>query len=194
MKKLWTWIVRLHGWKYDVPEKGTRPEIYHSVMIMAPHTAIADFFLGAGCIWKLGLNPRIFMKKEFFNCFTRGILTRLGVVAVDRGNTHNNLVPRAVECFAKNEKVTFVITPEGTRKKVLRWKRGFYEIAAEAKVPIVLTYIDFKTKTMGVGPTFYPTGDFHADLPKIMAYYHNIGPKHPEGWNVPKSLDELERQ
>ena len=41
------------------------------------------------------------------------------------------------------------ITPEGTRKAVPDWKKGFYIIAQKAGVPIVLTYIDFAKKEIG---------------------------------------------
>ena len=181
MKKLWIAIVRLFGWKFDVPEHNEdRPELQHCVIIEAPHTSIYDFFLGAACLWKLEVNSRIFMKKEFFNWFTRPLLNYFGVVPVDRGNRHNGLVEQAVEYFNKNERFTVVITPEGTRKKVKRWKRGFYEMAMQANVPIVLSYIDYKKRIMGVGPAFYPTGNYDKDFVEIMKFYKNITARHPE--------------
>ncbi|MBR1792806.1 MAG: 1-acyl-sn-glycerol-3-phosphate acyltransferase [Bacteroidales bacterium] len=182
MKRIWMGIVRICGWKYNIPECGTRPELQHCVIAVAPHTSIDDFFLGACCLWKLGINFRIFIKKEFFNKFTRVILDKLAI-PVDRGNRSNGLVAQAVKYFNENDDFALVVTPEGTRKAVKRWKRGFYEIAVEAKVPIVLAYVDYGKKTMGVGPTFYPTGDFSADLPKIMDFYKDITPRHKEGYN-----------
>lgn len=180
MKKIWIGIASLCGWKFDIPAEGERAELQRGVYIEAPHTSICDFFLGAACVWKLNVNARIFMKKEFFNWFTRRALTHFGVVPVDRGNRHNGLVGQAVKQFSENERMVFVITPEGTRKKVKRWKRGFYEIATQANVPIILTYIDYGRKVMGVGPAFYPTGDFDADMPQIMDFYRNIRARHPE--------------
>ena len=69
MKKIWIGLVRLCGWKFHIPSMAERPEIKHCVLIMAPHTCIADFFVGAAVMFKAGTNPRIFMKKEFFNWF-----------------------------------------------------------------------------------------------------------------------------
>ena len=74
MKKIWIAIVKLMGWKFFIPDKKERPEIAHCVLIMAPHTAVADYFVGAAVMFAAGTNPRIFIKKEFFNFITRPLL------------------------------------------------------------------------------------------------------------------------
>lgn len=189
MKKLWIWIVKLFGWKYDCPASvEERPELKRAVYIMAPHTSLYDFFLGASCIWHMGVEARFFMKDSFFNFFTTPILKRCGVIPVDRGNIKNNLVGMAVDFFRKEKNFVMIVTPEGTRKFVKRWKRGFYEIAIQAQVPVILTYIDFKTRHMGVGPTFYPTGDFSADIREIMKFYQDKNARHPEMFNKQANL------
>ncbi|MCR5423262.1 MAG: 1-acyl-sn-glycerol-3-phosphate acyltransferase [Bacteroidales bacterium] len=182
MRRIWIFIVRLFGWKFDLP-KEKRPELYRAVYIEAPHTSIADFFLGAACVFKIGCNARIFMKKEYFNYLTTPLLRNFGVIPVDRGNRHNNLVEKAVENFAQHEDFVIVLTPEGTRKPAKRWKRGFYEVATQAHVPIVLTYIDFKQKIMGVGPAIQPSGDYAADMREIMKFYQDKTAKHPDWFN-----------
>ena len=136
MKKLCIALVKLFGWKYDVPVPGTRPEIEHAVYIMAPHTSVWDFLLGVTCLWVLKVKYGVFIKKEFFNFFTRRVLLHYGGVPIDRGNRNNHMVDQAVKLYAENERQVIVITPEGTRKPVKRWKRGFYEIATRANVPI----------------------------------------------------------
>ena len=55
-----------------------------------------------------------------------------------------------------------------------RWKKGFYQIAMEANVPIGLSHIDFRTRTLGVGQMFYPTGDYEKDMVEIEKYYHGM--------------------
>ncbi|MBR1517821.1 MAG: 1-acyl-sn-glycerol-3-phosphate acyltransferase, partial [Bacteroidales bacterium] len=176
--------VSLFGWKYDIPQPDSRPELHHCVIIVAPHTSVADYLLGVACLWKLNINFHIFIKKEFFNIFTRRVLAKTGAIAVDRGNRHNGMVQQAVHHFNNESDWTLVVTPEGTRKAVKRWKRGFYEIATEAHVPIVMAYVDYGRKVMGVGPTFYPTGDFDADMTVIKQYYRNVRARHPEGYNA----------
>jgi len=76
--------------------------------------------------------------------------------------------------------LVLVITPEGTRSYAPEWKKGFYYIAQEANVPIVLGYIDFKTKTTGIGPVFKPTGNVEKDLEEIVNFYKQFEGKYPE--------------
>lgn len=182
MRKIWIWLVRLFGWHFDPIDVKERPEVLHCVVAVAPHTSIADFLVGPAMLFKVGARPRIFIKKEFFNIFTNWLLRPMGAVPVDRGNRHNNLVEKAVEVLKSEKNVCIVITPEGTRKAVKRFHRGFYEIAMRAEVPIVLGYMDFKTKTMGYGPTIYPTGDFDADVEKMIDFFRPVHAKNPEGW------------
>ena len=182
MRKIWIWLVQLCGWHFDPINVKERPEVLHCVVAVAPHTSIADFFVGPAMLFKAGAKPRIFIKKEFFNIFTNWFMHRVGAVAVDRGNRHNNLVEKAVEVLKREQDACIVITPEGTRKAVKRLHRGFYEIAMRAEVPIVLGYMDFKTKTMGYGPTIYPSGDFDADVEQMLAFFKPIHAKNPKGW------------
>lgn len=188
--KLVSSIVSLFGWKADIPEDmATRPELQRAVYVLAPHTSFWDFFVGLACVQQMHIRAHIFIKKEFFNIITRPFLRHWGGIPVDRGNTKNNLVGRAVAHFAQEENFVCIICPEGTRKAVKRWKRGFYEIALQANVPIVCTYIDYRTKRMGVGPAISPTGDYAADIKQIMAFYHDKTAKNPTGFNPQANLD-----
>ncbi len=184
MKKLWIAIVNLFGWKFHMPDDATIERLRHCVLIEAPHTSIYDFLLGASSVWKMKLNGRFFIKKEFFVFPLRHFLRWSGAMPIDRGNRANNMVATAVEALNNSKDITFVITPEGTRKLVKRFKKGFYEIASQAKVPIAVTYINYKTKEMGVGPLIDPTGDFEADMLKILDVYEEIYPRNAKGWNL----------
>lgn len=182
-------IVRLFGWKADIPaDMSSRPELQRAVYVLAPHTSFWDFFIGLACVQQMGINAHIFMKKEFFNFITKPFLRHWGVIPVDRGNTKNNLIGKAVQHFYQEERFVTIICPEGTRKAVKRWKRGFYEIALQSQVPIVCTYIDYRTKRMGVGPAFMPTGDFQEDIKSIMAFYQDKTAKNPAGFNPKANL------
>lgn len=191
MKKLWINIVKLFGWTFDDTDASGEPYVQHCVIIMAPHTSIYDFLLGAGCIFRLQINGRIFIKKEFFNWFTRPLLNWCGAIPVNREDAvaGHGLIEQAVSHFNAEKRFTLVITPEGTRKSVKRWKRGFYQISMEAHVPLLLAYVDYKTRHLGVGPAFWPTGDFDADMPKIMAFYQGITARHPEQYNPVYNVD-----
>jgi 1-acyl-sn-glycerol-3-phosphate acyltransferase len=89
-----------------------------------------------------------------------------------------------VDMFSKNKDTHLIICPEGTRKAVKHWKKGFYLIAQGANVPIILGFIDYKKKYCGIERIFYPTGDYEKDLAEIWDYYKDIKAKHPEGFNL----------
>lgn len=184
MKKIWTGIVKLFGWKFDLPPADDWKRLHHCVLIEAPHTSIYDFLLGAACVWRLGLNGRFFIKKEFFVFPLRHFMRWSGALPIDRGNPNNNMIGNAVKALAENDDISFIITPEGTRKKVKRFKRGFYEIAMQANVPIAVTYINYKTRHMGVGPLIEPTGDFEADMLRILELYSGVSPRNAKGWDI----------
>ena len=181
--------LKLGGWTTvnETPEG-----LGNAVCIVAPHTAIEDFFVGLGFYWYYGYNYKIMMKVEFFR-YGFGILSwplkKLGAIPVNRGH-RNHLVEQMVEMFSKNENTHLIICPEGTRKAVNHWKKGFYVIAQGANVPIILGFIDYKRKYCGIERIFYPTGDYEKDLAEIWDYYKDVKAKHPEGFN----LDEQYRK
>lgn len=145
-----------------------------AVVVMAPHTSIWDFVVGKCVVTKYGRKAGFFIKKEAFNWFIIDpLLKKWGGIPINRGhrNTH---VEDAVERLNNSDDLWIVITPEGTRKKVKRWKSGFYRIAMDAKVPILISYVDYKTRVATVVAKFYPTGDYKADLEKIMPYYDGV--------------------
>jgi 1-acyl-sn-glycerol-3-phosphate acyltransferase len=173
-------VLRLFGWNTT----GAIPEgINKAVMIVAPHTSYWDFVIGRLTFWGSKVKIRILIKKEVF-VFPLGILLKkLGGLPVDRGRK-NNMIDEVVRLFDEAESLVVVITPEGTRRLVRQWKKGFYMIALAARVPIALGYIDYATKTGGVGPLLYPTGDYEKDMEFINAFYLDKTGKHPEKFNL----------
>ena len=180
MKRIWIAIVKLCGWRLLLPAKGERPELQRCVFAVAPHTAVSDYLVGTAYLWQVATKGRVFVKKEFFKGPLGPLLRRMGCISIDRGNRHNDMVGTAVAEFAKGEPLSLVITPEGTRKPVRRWKRGFWEIARRAGVPIVPAYIDFKKKEVGIFDAFYPTDDFEADIRRIRSLYRKEMAKRPD--------------
>lgn len=180
MRKVWIAIVRLLGWKLRLPEPGSRPELKRCVFVVAPHTAIADFTIGAAYLWSLDVNGHVFIKKEFFRWPIKRLMLRNGCIPVDRGNRHNGMVESAVREFAKGQTFSIAITPEATRKPVKRWKRGFWEIAHQANVPIIPSYIDFSKKEVSIGPAYWPTDNYEHDLAFIRKGFRKEMAKYPE--------------
>ena len=158
---MWNWLGRkafkLTGWKIV----GTIPDnVRKCVIAVAPHTCVADFIIGRLAYCYLDRNVRFLIKKEFFdNPILKPLLLRLGGIPVDRSR-RNNIVTQVAAMYSKCDDLNIIITPEGTRKLVHNWKRGFYYIALKANVPIVMGFLDFKKKELGFGPMFYPSGDY----------------------------------
>ena len=163
---------------------GKFPEgVKKSVIISAPHTCIEDFFLGRSFFWMEGREVKFLVKKEFFKPIIGYLLKKMGGIPVDRSRG-NNMVVKTAAVFRQYDELHIVITPEGTRKRVDRWKRGFYYIAELAQVPVVLGFIDFKTRTCGYGPSFIPSGDFEKDWPIIEDFYRGMRGKTPGKFNL----------
>ena len=149
------------------------------VLVAAPHTSNWDglAMLSMGSYYRASIK---WMGKKSLTTGPFGWLIKMiGCVPVDRSKS-TSLVEQMAEAFHKSEKMALLVPPEGTRGSVKDWKSGFYHIAVAAKVPIVLSALDYGTKTGGVVGVFYPTGDYEADLPVIMSYYAGIKGKYPE--------------
>ena len=149
------------------------------VLVAAPHTSNWDglAMLSMGSYYRASIK---WMGKKSLTTGPFGWLIKMiGCVPVDRSKS-TSLVDQMVQAFEEREKMALLVPPEGTRGSVKEWKTGFYHIAVAAKVPIVLSALDYGTKSGGVVGVFYPTGDYEADLPVIMSYYAGIKGKYPE--------------
>jgi len=173
------WIARLvfllTGWR----TAGEVPGLKKYVAIAAPHTSAWDGVVALFAKYIFEIDFAFFGKKEVFDSPYGFLLRWLGGIPVDR--EHNqNMVGYAVKMFQDNERFILAMSPEGTRAYAPKWRTGFYQIAIQAKVPVVLTYFDFEHKVVGIGPTFYPTGDMEKDIEEIKKFYRPIKGKHPE--------------
>jgi len=173
-------VLNILGWNTD----GRLPEgITRAVVVSAPHTSYLDFVIGRLTFWVIDINIRFLIKKEAFFFPLGLLLKKLGGIPVERG-TSNRMVDQVVQLFQQNQSLVVVITPEGTRKRVEKWKKGFYIIAMRAQVPIALSYINYGNKTGGIGPILYPSGDYEKDLKFIQDFYKNMVARHPERFSL----------
>jgi len=172
------WVLKLAGWR----QVGAFPEGKKFVVVAAPHTSMWDFVWGRLYYNEIGKSVKFMIKEKYF-FFPLGVWIRaLGAIPV-KMDKRVGLVKQMVDEFGKRDEFLLTITPEATRKKVKRWKKGFYHIAVGAGVPIVLGYIDYKRKELGVKTTIIPSGNEEADLEKIKLAYYDVGGKHPEKYN-----------
>lgn len=157
---------RLSGWHLA----GALPEIDKFVIIFAPHTSSADFFVTVGASLAFDVDAHWMAKKSIFVEPVATLFRAIGGIAVDRENPRT-LVDDLVNEFRRRDKMVLGLAPEGTRGKVERWRTGFYRIAEAAGVPVVLAYIDKRNKTLGVGPIFELSGDRDRDIAEMRAFY-----------------------
>ena len=161
-------FLRLNGWKI---EGSLPPGAGKSVLIAAPHTSNWDLPYTLMVAFALRLNIYWMGKTQLFRPPFRGLMMWLGGIPVQRESA-NNLVAASVAAMqAADGPVQLIVPPEGTRNRARYWKTGFYYIALGAKVPIVLTYMDYQKKVSGLGPLFEPSGDIEADMVRIKAFY-----------------------
>ena len=159
-------ILKLTGWR------ARGEEIAHQrfVLIGAPHTSNWDFPLMLLVVLKLRL--RVFwMGKHTLFPFPFGWLMKwLGGIPINRSASHN-MVSETVRQYQENDELVVLIPPEGTRKKVERWKTGFYHIAVNAEVPILLGYVDAAKKEAGIADFYSPSGAIETDMSEIQGFY-----------------------
>lgn len=173
---------KLTGWKLV----GDLPRERKYVIIVAPHTSNWDFLLGL-CFVFLHQIKLTFMAKHTIFAFPFGGLMRwLGGMPIVR-TSHSNVVDATAQAFRDSDDLVVAMSPEGTRKRTERWKSGFYWMAQKGGVPIVIGFIDYRRKQIGLEGVFYPTGDYEADLPKIQALYRDKAARYPQQFN----LDQL---
>ncbi len=166
---------KLSGWKTE----GEFPDLPKSVVIVAHHTSNWDLPVGLMASFIFRMKAYWIGKHTLFRWPIGGLLKRLGGIPVNRNKTEN-IVDQVVEVFRERSEFMLVVTPEGTRKKVERWKSGFYRIAKEAEVPIVCAYLDYKRKVTGIGPVIFPNEDREEALRKIREFYDKVTAKFPE--------------
>ena len=170
------------GWKItNVIPPGTMK----CVIAVAPHTSYWDFVIGRLAYWVMGVKASFLIKKEAFKFPIKRFLMHMGGIPVDRGRS-SKMVDQIVDLFDKSEKLVIVITPEGTRKPVKHWKKGFYIIAQRANVPIALGYLDYSRKEGGVGKVVYPDGNMDSQMKEIIEFYRGMKGKHPERFILPE--------
>lgn len=168
-------VLRLMGWRIE----GQMPALDKFVVIGAHHTSNWDFVLFLAAKFVLRLNARWFGKHTIFRWPFNNLLQRWGGIPVRR-HLKLNMVDQAIQGFRDNPEFMLILSPEGTRKKVERWKMGFYHIARGAGVPIVLAALDYAERRIVIGPAFQPTGDQAADLKAMLAFFRPYPPKKPE--------------
>jgi|TARA_B110000914_G_scaffold158933_1_gene139794 1-acyl-sn-glycerol-3-phosphate acyltransferase len=159
-------ILRFVGWT----SKGSKVSVPKYVLIGAPHTSNWDFPLMLLVVLELRLQLYWMGKHTLFPFPFSGLMKWLGGIPINRTKSHN-VVFDIVAQFKSNDNFVVLVPPEGTRRRVSEWKTGFYHIANNAEVPILMGYVDAGKKEAGFADFFYPTGELETDMKEIRSFY-----------------------
>ena len=174
------WILRLFDWRVT----GELPNIAKAVVIVAPHTSNWDGLFGLAAIQALKLRVNAMGKDSLFIGPLGWLLRYMGAIPVDRG-TSQGMVSQIAVRFHQEPALFLAIAPEGTRHGAERWKTGFYQIASEARVPILIVGFDYRHREVRIIKTLMPSGDAQADMHAIYAAYQGIQPRNPDKLSRP---------
>lgn len=158
---------------------GQFPEVSKCVVIVAPHTSWVDFLIGLLVRSIVGKKVHFIGKHTLFKPPFGWIFRRLGGTPIDRTKNHDT-VASTVEIFKGREVFRLALSPEGTRKKVEKWRTGFYYIAKQAGVPVVMVALDFGKKRVLISAPVTPTDDKESDMEKFRDFYRGVVGKIPE--------------
>lgn len=172
-------ILRAGGWRLNV----RLPDLPRFVIIAAPHTSNWDFVYGMAAVLSLQIRLHWYGKHTLFKGPLGALMRGLGGIPVDR-SAPGGVVQQAAANFAAHPQWVLALAPEGTRSLQPKWKRGFYHIAVAAQVPVVVAYIDFARREIGIGPVFTPSGDWDADMRGVFDFYRSVTARRPELFSI----------
>jgi 1-acyl-sn-glycerol-3-phosphate acyltransferase len=170
LNSIYIFFFKLGGWKLvgEIPST-----LKKSLIIVAPHAQWFDFPVGLFARASLKTKVCFLGKAELFNGFFGFFFRWLGGKPVDRFS-NNGMVESVVKMYNENDSLHIALAPEGTRKPVSKLRTGFYYIALEAKVPIVMVVFDYSNKRVIVKEPFYFSGNMEDDLREIANYYNQF--------------------
>ena len=168
-------ILRMAGWTAI----GDIPKLDKAVFIAAPHTSNWDGFWLLVFRFSFDVKLHFLAKHTLFWWPLSSILKGAGAIAIDRSFA-SSTVQHLVDLFAKEDHFFIALAPEGTRKWKPYWKTGFYQIASAANVPIVLAFIDYDKKELGIGGQIDPSDGIEINIEEIRKFYAPYKPCRPE--------------
>jgi 1-acyl-sn-glycerol-3-phosphate acyltransferase len=168
-------ILQLFGWNVRFkPLPGP-----HGIAVVYPHTSNWDFLVGLFAKWSIGLEFRWLAKKSLFWGPMGLVMRYWGGIPVDR-SAPQGATQRLAQNMLASDWCWVAITPEGTRGYKPHWKSGFYRLALAANVPVLLVYIDYRARELGVVDYLTLTGDEEADMAAIAKIYSGHKALYPQ--------------
>lgn len=169
-------LFTVFGWKL---ENNFPKNLKKYVVIAAPHTSWIDFPIAILTRMATGTMIHFIGKRSLFKWPFGFFFRALGGTPVNRTKS-NNLVDAVITVFNEKDEFRLGLSPEGTRKKVYKWKTGFYYIAKGANVPIVMATLDFENKCVKFSEPYYTTENKDKDFKVFHNFFKGIKGKNPE--------------
>ena len=168
LSAFWRLVWKWWGWKFQGQYPYALPKL---LIIVGPHTTWKDVLLGFAVRAQLGVPDIKFLgKKELFEGPFGWFFYWAGGTPVDRFSPQG-MVNQVVDLYKKKDRFILAMSPEGTRKRVDKLRTGFYHIAHQARVPVVMAGLDFAQKQVVFSEPFTTTGDQERDLKKILQFF-----------------------
>lgn len=167
------WIGRAILWLVGWRVTGNLPDTEKMIVIAAPHTSNWDWALAMPTLFALGVRIAYLIKDTAFWWPASVVLRATGGVPVNRREPAG-MAEAVARRIRESDRIIVVITPEGTRARVEKWKTGFLRIAALAEVPVVQLSWDYPTRTIHLGPVATLSGDVDVDIERIRDYYRQF--------------------
>jgi 1-acyl-sn-glycerol-3-phosphate acyltransferase len=167
----------------EVPPQG--------ILVGAPHTSQWDWIATMLIAWSNGVQPQVLIKHSYFKGPMGVVLRATGGIPLDRENP-GATIRALLEEAEGDAPFLLAIAAEGTRSRGEYWKPGFYRISQQTGLPITLGFVDGPTRTLGMGPTFHPSGDVVADMDSVRTFYADKFGIRPENRTEPRLREEAD--
>lgn len=160
-------VLRAFGWRVRADGLPAR----QGVIVVYPHTSNWDFVWAMLAKWAIGLPLTFWGKATLFRIPLFGRWLRwLGGIPVVRDAPNGvvgQMAQRLREARERDDFMWLALSPEGTRELTPGWRSGFHQVALQAGVPVVLAYLDYPRREVGLESAWRLSGDPQADLARF---------------------------
>ncbi len=172
-------LSKVLGWKIN----GDFPDVSKSIIIFAPHTSYYDSIYGKLFFNEVRIKHTFLSKKELFFFPMNMVMQWYGSIPI-RGVAGENAIYQVSKMLDDAKSLHIVLSPEGTMAKVTKWNKGFYYMAWKAKVPILVGYIDYQKKEVGIKGVINNLENINDVMNQINTMYKDVVAKYPEKFSL----------
>lgn len=169
-------IFKLKGWKV-VGELPPKPRKF--IMVIAPHTSKWDVVYALGAAATVGLEIRFLVNKLEMKHIQGWAMRAFGAIPIDKVK-NEGVVQKVAELFNTRQELVLCLNPEGGLPKCDDFRTGFFHMAMAANVPLLVSYFDYPSKTIGIGQFYTLTGDMDKDFDYLWDFYKTKTGKYPD--------------